>query len=95
MISSKSSLNLKSKYNLKVLKIRKAKIKLSRITIKLTNLFNGDKALGSNLNVFLNENWRDVWVELQPSIHSAIAEVMKSIMREIFTKFSYDEIFLD
>lgn len=66
-----------------------------RIQIKLTNLFNGDKALGSNLNIFLNENWKDVWTELQPAFHSTIAEIMKSVMKNIFNKFSYNELFLE
>lgn len=67
----------------------------SRVSIRLTNLFNGDKTLGENMNAFLNENWRDVWTELAPSIDTAIAEVCKSIMVNLFKKFSYDGIYAD
>ncbi|XP_030374331.1 uncharacterized protein LOC115623915 [Scaptodrosophila lebanonensis] len=65
------------------------------MNIKLTNLFNGDQALGTNLNQFLNENWSDVWGELQPSIHVAIAEIMKSILSTLFKRFAYEDLFLE
>ena len=64
------------------------------MSIKLTNLFNGDQGLGSHMNQFLNENWSDVWTELQPSIHSAIAEITKSVLAPMFKKFAYEDIFL-
>lgn len=65
------------------------------MTMKLTNLFNGDQALGQNLNTFLNENWREVWNELQPSIHVAIAEIVKSVLHTVFKKFAYEDLYLD
>lgn len=65
------------------------------MNIKLTNLFNGDQALGTNLNQFLNENWSDVWSELQPSVHVAIAEIMKSILTQLFKRFAYEDLFLE
>lgn len=65
------------------------------MNIKLTNLFNGDQALGAHMNQFLNENWFDVWSELQPSVHVAIAEVMKSIVTPIFKKFAYEDLYSD
>lgn len=79
------------------LDIDKIKLRLEpkKVSIRLTNLFNGDKTLGENMNAFLNENWRDVWTELAPSIDTAIAEVCKSIMVNLFKKFSYDGIYAD
>lgn len=65
------------------------------MNIKLTNLFNGDQALGNNLNQFLNENWADVWSELQPSVHVAIADIMKSILATLFKRFAYEDLFLE
>lgn len=63
------------------------------MSIKLTNLFNGDQALGAHMNQFLNENWSDVWTELQPSIHTAIAEVVKNVLTTMFKKFAYEDLF--
>lgn len=65
------------------------------MNIRLTNLFNGDQTLGTNLNQFLNENWSDVWSELQPSVHVAIADVMKSILATLFKRFAYEDLFLE
>lgn len=61
---------------------------------ELTNLFNGDKALGDNMNLFLNENWKDILQELKPAITYAIEEVIKSIVNRIFNKVPYYELFL-
>lgn len=66
----------------------------TQLHIRLENLFNGDKALGDNMNLFLNENWRDILNELKPAITFAVEEVLKSIINRIFTKVSYDDIFL-
>lgn len=68
---------------------------MRNMQLQFTNLFNGDKALGDNMNVFLNENWRDIMKELNPAIVYAIEEVIKSIVNRIFNKVPYYEMFLD
>lgn len=67
----------------------------SRLHINLENLFNGDKALGDNMNLFLNENWRDILMELKPAITFAVEEILKGLINRIFMKVPYDEIFLN
>ncbi|XP_055910644.1 uncharacterized protein LOC129945005 [Eupeodes corollae] len=69
-------------------------IEPEKVQIKLTNLFHGDKTLGENLNLFLNENWSDVWTELQPSIHVAISEIVRSVALNVFKKFPYEDLYL-
>lgn len=66
----------------------------SQLHIKLENLFNGDKALGENMNQFLNQNWRDIFNELKPAITFAVEEILKGIVNRIFSKVSYEDIFL-
>ncbi|XP_054726279.1 protein takeout-like [Anastrepha obliqua] len=73
----------------------KVLVEPEKMSIKMTNLFNGDPALGGNLNEFLNQNWRDVWNELQPSIHVAIAEVIKSVLQTLFKRFAYEDLYAD
>ncbi|XP_037956729.1 protein takeout-like [Teleopsis dalmanni] len=73
----------------------KVLIEPERMSISLTNLFNGDQALGNHLNQFLNENWRDVWNELQSSIHVAISEIIRSIITTVARKFAYDDLYLE
>lgn len=66
----------------------------TRMRLHLENLFNGDKALGDNMNEFLNENWRDILDELKPSITYAVSEILKGIINRIFAKIPYDSVFL-
>lgn len=66
----------------------------TRLHINLENLFNGDKALGDNMNLFLNQNWRDILTELKPAITFAVEEILKGIINRIFMKVPYNEIFL-
>ncbi|XP_043068138.1 protein takeout [Drosophila bipectinata] len=73
----------------------KVLVEPQKMNIKLANLFNGDQALGTNLNQFLNDNWVDVWSELHPSIHVAIAEIMKSVLTQLFKRFAYEDLFLE
>lgn len=65
-----------------------------RMIVRLDNLFNGDKALGAHMNQFLNENWMDVWQELQPSVQATIAEILKNVVDNIFKTFAYEDIYL-
>lgn len=65
----------------------------SQLHIKLENLFNGDKALGDNMNVFLNQNWRDIFNELKPAITFAVEEILKGIINRIFIRIPYSDIF--
>lgn len=66
----------------------------SRLHINLENLFNGDKALGDNMNLFLNENWHDILNELKPAIVLSIEEIFKGIINRIFSKIPYEDVFL-
>jgi len=65
-----------------------------KLHIQLDNLFNGDKALGDNMNLFLNENWRDILTELKPAITIAVEEILKGIINRIFAKVPHQEAYL-
>lgn len=67
----------------------------SRLTMHFSNLFNGDKALGDNMNKFLNENWADILSELKPSISSAFEQIFELIINRIFAKVPYEDLFLE
>ncbi|XP_044251536.1 protein takeout [Drosophila takahashii] len=73
----------------------KVLVEPQKMNIRLANLFNGDQALGSNLNQFLNDNWTEVWNELHPSIHVAIAEIAKNVLSQLFKRFAYEDLFLE
>nr|CAD7402756.1 unnamed protein product [Timema poppensis] len=66
---------------------------LGRMYLDLENLFNGDKALGDNMNAFLNENWWELFKELRPALDEALSQVFHNIANRFFLKVPYDIIF--
>ncbi|KAH8358932.1 hypothetical protein KR093_003376, partial [Drosophila rubida] len=71
----------------------KIQVKPQRLYYHFSNLFNGDKALGDNMNVFLNENWDAIYTEVQQSMQSAFAEIFQAIISKVFSKYPYDKFF--
>ncbi|KAH0822579.1 hypothetical protein GEV33_000212 [Tenebrio molitor] len=41
------------------------------ITFKFDNLYDGDQVLGDNVNLVMNDNWREIFADAQPSIEEA------------------------
>lgn len=68
---------------------------VSRLYMSFEDLFNGDKALGDNMNLFLNENWQDILKELKPSINDALAQIFAALINAVFAKVPYNEIWID
>uniref|UniRef100_U5ETV6 Putative hemolymph juvenile hormone binding protein n=1 Tax=Corethrella appendiculata TaxID=1370023 RepID=U5ETV6_9DIPT len=62
--------------------------------MNFSNLFNGDRALGDNMNKFLNENWKDILNEVKPSIVTAFAKIFKNLVNNVFETFPYNELFI-
>jgi len=71
------------------------KFTTTKLYLKLDNLFKGDKALGSNMNTFLNENWREILGELQNSFESAFAAAFANEAQQFFTRVPYNQVFQD
>lgn len=46
------------------------------------------------MNVFLNENWKEILAELKPVLTKAIGDIYKAIADPIFRKFPYEDLFL-
>lgn len=62
---------------------------------ELENLFNGDKALGDQMNLFLNENWRDIDNDIKPAIRGTLIEVILSYINNADRRIALNDIFLD
>lgn len=71
----------------------KATFDTTRFYMQFSNLFNGDKALGDNMNMFLNDNWQDILKELKPSIISAFVQIFQRVITNVFDKVPYAELF--
>lgn len=65
------------------------------LVMNFENLFNGDKTLGPTTNLFLNENWSDIYKELQVSIERAFGQVIETIINNVFAGTSYKNAFLN
>lgn len=70
----------------------KIALKPSRMYIHMTNLFNGDKALGDTMNAFLNENWAQILEEVQAPLQAAMSQGFTAIANRIFSKIPADEL---
>lgn len=66
----------------------------SSMKIKLENLFNGDKLLGDTTNLFLNENWHSIFLELKPEFVKAFGDIVKRLINGVFQKLPYETAFL-
>ncbi|CAH1397719.1 unnamed protein product [Nezara viridula] len=56
------------------------------------NLFNGDKALGDNMNTFLNENHEQIITELNPAISRGLSQGFGEIINQILSKIPLKEV---
>lgn len=68
-------------------------ISMRKVILKLDNLFQGNKELSDNLNVFINENWELLFQELKPAFEEAIVAIIKDIVGKVFQKIPQDDIF--
>ncbi|XP_016952745.1 protein takeout [Drosophila biarmipes] len=60
-----------------------------------SNLFNGDKALGDNMNVFLNENAEAIYKETASAIDRSFSQLFKGIVGGVFSKVPYAKLFAE
>lgn len=72
----------------------KLTFKISRMHAHLSNLYNGDKALGDSTNQFLNENWQDIFKEIKGSIFEAFSLIMQTMLNNMWAHHDYKDMFL-
>lgn len=65
------------------------------MTYKVENLFNGDKTLGDNMNLFLNENWNDIYQEVRTSLAEGFSEIYGDVINDVFSKYPYEKFFTE
>jgi hypothetical protein len=47
---------------------------------------------GDAMNIFLNENWRNVAAEIKPLLEDKIGELFKKFSNNIYHKFTLDQL---
>lgn len=70
-------------------------IEPKNIHFKVDNLFNGDKALGENMNLFLNQNAMEIYKEVRISLSEGFGHVLKDIIKSVFSKNPYNKYFTE
>ncbi|RZC34513.1 takeout-like [Asbolus verrucosus] len=63
------------------------------IHFQLDNLFDGDKVLGENILKVLNENWKEVYGDVQSSYEHAFGQIFTSIFSNLLAKVPVSELF--
>ncbi|KAI5715734.1 hypothetical protein M8J77_021643 [Diaphorina citri] len=66
---------------------------VTRAYFDFKNLFNGDKALGAQMNNFMNENWMEVIREFGPAVGDAFNQVFRKLIQNTFDLVSFDQFF--
>ncbi|XP_075984019.1 juvenile hormone binding protein 12 [Anticarsia gemmatalis] len=66
-----------------------------RVLLHFSNLFNGDKRLGDQMNLFLNENSDLVFNELKESYEKSLSTVFQDVTNKIFDSVPMNKIFLE
>jgi hypothetical protein len=73
----------------------KINFKPKKVTYYFGNLFNGDKMLGQNMNMIMNQNWKAVFTGLVPEYEKFFGERFQKIANDVFGNVPMKEIFLD
>lgn len=75
-------------------KVKDVKVQYSigNAELYLSNLFNGDEALGERMNTFLNENWSSLSNELRPMMETSISDIVRASATKIFDTYSFDDL---
>lgn len=59
---------------------------VGQMRIHLDNLFNGNKVLGASLNMFLNQNAKEVISELRSDLERGLANIFTGLWNNVFSK---------
>lgn len=63
------------------------------MSIYFDDLFHNNKELTETTNAVINENSEEILKELKPLVEETISTITFSIVKEVFDKFSVDELF--
>ncbi|RZC41112.1 JHBP domain containing protein [Asbolus verrucosus] len=61
------------------------------VSYNFENLFDGDKALGDNINKVLNENWKEVFDDVKNGYETALGLIIEQLFNRFFSKVSVEE----
>lgn len=53
----------------------------------------GNPEVNETINKVINENWRDIYKEVKPDLEKNIGEVIKALVKPMFSEIPYKEFF--
>lgn len=56
------------------------------------NLFNGDPEMSSNINRYINENWKLVTAEIRPTLELSLSGIIKEVADKIFDTYPIEKL---
>lgn len=65
----------------------------TRLHMRFENLYRGDKVLGDSTNLFLNENWEDIFNDIKPKLFETFGEIFEQIINSVFSIYPHEEFF--
>ncbi|XP_037954777.1 protein takeout-like [Teleopsis dalmanni] len=63
------------------------------LKVQLDNLFNGNKELSDSTNKVINDNWKDIWAELQDGINKVSGDVIRKLIENVLKELPYDDFY--
>lgn len=63
------------------------------MVVDFENIFNGDPVIGRQINVFLNENWRELIREMGPGMAEATGQVVLLVVKGLANHVPVNEMF--
>lgn len=73
----------------------KVELNIGSASVNLDNLFNGDAELGSMMNKFLNDNWREITAEIRPALAESTQHILRSMANRLTGMYSIDQFLPD
>ncbi|KAJ9577454.1 hypothetical protein L9F63_005955 [Diploptera punctata] len=64
-----------------------------QVHLHFTNLFNGNKLLGDEMNELLNKEWRDAWRDFGPAVIEAANKIIDGMTQSFSETVPFDEWF--
>lgn len=65
------------------------------VVFDFVNLFNGNKQLGDNVNRVLNDNWKEIYDELEREYMGTVSTALLKLSNKLFEKIPIKYIFSD
>lgn len=59
----------------------------------MENLVQGNKELTDSMNQVINENWQDIWSEMNEGITAAVSTVMTKVFTDVVNVLSADDFY--